>query len=104
MKIQRIRGFRDVFSPEADQYEKMIRTAESILKPAGFERVFLPILEPTELFSRTIGETTDIVEKEMYTFIDRNEESLTLRPEGTAGAVRAYIEYSEKSQDPTWKI
>ncbi|MBI4209013.1 MAG: histidine--tRNA ligase [Deltaproteobacteria bacterium] len=104
MKISRIRGFRDVVSPESDQYEKILRTAESILKPAGFERVFLPILEPTELFSRTIGETTDIVEKEMYTLMDRNEESLTLRPEGTAGAVRAYIEHSEKNQDPTWKI
>ncbi len=103
-KIQRIRGFHDVVWPESDQYGKILQIAESVFRSAGFERVLLPILEPTELFSRTLGETTDIVEKEMYSFKDRNGESLTLRPEGTAGAVRAYIEFSEKGQDPFWKV
>lgn len=105
MKVQRVRGFRDVFPPESDRYSRISKVAESLLRPAGFERVYLPIVEPLELFARTIGETTDIVEKEMYTFPSRSGKKwYALRPEGTAGAARAYIEHSEKTQEPVSKI
>jgi len=81
MEIRTIRGFRDILPPEAKKWEYMEGTARKILLLFGFKEIRLPILEKTPLFARSIGETTDIVEKEMYTFIDRNGEKLTLRPE-----------------------
>ena len=90
--IQSIRGMNDVL-PDATPYWRLLEdTAREVLAAYGYQEVRLPIVERTELFARSIGEVTDIVEKEMYTFTDRNGDSLTLRPEGTAGCVRAVVE------------
>lgn len=91
-QITAIRGMNDVYGDDAKAFDYLISTAEKTLKQYGFNSIRLPIVEKTELFARSIGEVTDIVEKEMYTFADRNNESLTLRPEGTAGCVRAIVQ------------
>jgi histidyl-tRNA synthetase len=91
--INAIRGMNDILPPETAQWQFVEATLRDILYSFGYQEIRLPILEKTELFKRSIGEATDIVEKEMYTFLDRNNESLTLRPEGTAGCVRAGIEH-----------
>ena len=84
--IQSIRGMNDVL-PDATPYWRLLEdTAREVLAAYGYQEVRLPIVERTELFARSIGEVTDIVEKEMYTFTDRNGDSLTLRPEGTRAA------------------
>ena len=92
MNIQAIRGMNDILpdvTPEWRHLEEMVR---QLLDAYGYREIRMPIVEKTELFKRSIGEVTDIVEKEMYTFEDRNGDLLTLRPEGTAGCVRAGIE------------
>jgi histidyl-tRNA synthetase len=81
----------DVLAEDAPLWERLESAAAALFSAYGYERVRLPVLERTELFQRSIGELTDIVEKEMYTFTDRNEESVTLRPEATAGVVRAAL-------------
>lgn len=91
-KINAIRGMNDLVGDASVAYDTLVATAEAVLKQYGFQSIRLPLVEKTELFARSIGEVTDIVEKEMYTFSDRNGDSLTLRPEGTAGCVRAVIE------------
>jgi len=88
-KIQSIRGMNDVLPEDSPCWQYLESTIASLLSRYGYGEIRFPILEPTELFKRTIGEVTDIVEKEMYTFDDRNGDSVTLRPEGTAGCVRA---------------
>ncbi|WP_461520466.1 histidine--tRNA ligase [Porticoccus sp.] len=88
-KIQSIRGMNDLLPEESPVWQYLEKTVAQLLGRYGYREIRFPILEPTELFKRTIGEVTDIVEKEMYTFDDRNGESVTLRPEGTAGCVRA---------------
>lgn len=88
-KIQSIRGMNDLLPDESPVWQYLEKTIAELLARYGYREIRFPILEPTELFKRTIGEVTDIVEKEMYTFDDRNGESVTLRPEGTAGCVRA---------------
>ncbi len=90
--ITAIRGMSDRHGQEALAFDTVVKMAEAVLMQYGFQSIKLPIVEKTELFCRTIGEVTDIVEKEMYTFADRNGDSLTLRPEGTAGCVRAVIQ------------
>lgn len=97
--IQSIRGFKDIFGKEALIFEKLEHLLREIFKYWSFKEVKLPILEKTELFQRGIGDDTDIVEKEMYTFLDRNEESLTMRPEGTASVVRFLNEHKLYGQD-----
>ncbi len=92
MKITAIRGFNDILGDASALWRHIEDEAASIFTTYGFFEIRLPIAEKTELFSRSIGTTTDIVEKEMYTFPDRRGDMLTLRPEGTAGAVRAYIQ------------
>jgi histidyl-tRNA synthetase len=87
--IQPVRGMNDVLPDQAPLWDRVESTAADLFASYGYQRVRLPVLERTELFSRSIGELTDIVEKEMYTFDDRNGESVTLRPEATAGVVRA---------------
>jgi histidyl-tRNA synthetase len=89
--IQPVRGMNDVLPAEAPLWDRIENAATELFAGYGYERVRLPVLERTELFSRSIGELTDIVEKEMYTFDDRNGESITLRPEATAGVVRAAL-------------
>jgi histidyl-tRNA synthetase len=87
--IQPVRGMNDVLPDEAPLWDRLESTAAALFGSYGYRRIRIPVLERTELFSRSIGELTDIVEKEMYTFEDRNGESVTLRPEATAGVVRA---------------
>lgn len=91
--IKAIRGMNDILPSESHLWQLIESKLRHILHQFGYQEIRLPILEKTELFKRTIGEATDIVEKEMYTFLDRNQENLTLRPEGTAGCVRAGIEH-----------
>lgn len=90
--IQAIRGMNDLLPDNIGMWQHIEQTAASILSAYGYREIRFPLLEKTELYRRSIGEVTDIVEKEMYTFDDRNGDSLTLRPEGTAGCVRAGIE------------
>ena len=90
--IQAVRGMRDILPDETPLWRYLENTVSSVLSAYGYQEIRLPILEKTELFKRSIGEVTDIVEKEMYTFDDRSGDSLTLRPEGTAVCVRAGIE------------
>jgi histidyl-tRNA synthetase len=91
--IQAIRGMNDILPSETRLWQSVETILREILHSYGYQEIRLPIVEKTELFKRTIGEATDIVEKEMYTFLDRNDENLTLRPEGTAGCVRAGVEH-----------
>src|SRR5262247_2884025 len=105
MRITAIRGFSDILPGEVEIWQAVEAKAREVFGAYNFSEIRIPILEKTELFSRSIGEATDIVEKEMYTFEDRDEReagpksdvirgprpSLTLRPEGTAGVVRAYV-------------
>ncbi|HEY9150904.1 MAG TPA: histidine--tRNA ligase [Gammaproteobacteria bacterium] len=90
--IQAIRGMNDILPDQTPAWQYLEDRVRTVLHAYGYQEIRLPILEKTELFQRSIGEVTDIVEKEMYTFADRNGDSLTLRPEGTAGCVRAGIE------------
>jgi len=92
--IRAIRGMNDILPDESDRWQYLERTVADVLASYGYGEIRLPIVEQTALFRRSIGEVTDIVEKEMYSFDDRNGESLTLRPEGTAGCVRAAIQHS----------
>ena len=86
-----IRGTQDIFGPEADAFAHVVDTFERVRKLYRFARAEMPVFERTEVFSRAIGETTDVVSKEMYSFEDRGGDSLTLRPEFTAGIARAYM-------------
>ena len=88
---QAIRGTQDIFGVDAEAFAHVVETFERVRKLYRFRRVEMPVFEKTEVFSRSIGETTDVVSKEMYSFLDRGDESLTLRPEFTAGICRAYL-------------
>ncbi|MES2493440.1 MAG: histidine--tRNA ligase [Pseudomonadota bacterium] len=88
---QAIRGTQDIFGPEAEAFAHVVETFERVRKLYRFRRVEMPVFEKTAVFSRSLGETTDVVSKEMYSFEDRGGESLTLRPEFTAGLARAYL-------------
>ncbi len=88
---QAIRGTQDIFGAEAEAFAHVVETFERVRKLYRFRRIEMPVFEKTEVFSRSIGETTDVVSKEMYSFLDRGDESLTLRPEFTAGIARAYL-------------
>ena len=91
--IQAIRGMHDVLPEQTPLWQYAEHKLREVLSVYGYSEIRLPVLEKTELFKRSIGEVTDIVEKEMYTFDDRNGDSLTLRPEGTAGCLRACLEH-----------
>jgi histidyl-tRNA synthetase len=91
--IQSIRGVHDILPDQSPVWQQLEGTLRDLLGSYGYREIRMPIMESTDLFSRSIGEVTDIVEKEMYTFTDRNGDSLTLRPEGTAGCVRAGIQH-----------
>ncbi len=91
--LQAIRGMNDLLPEALGLWQRIERAAAAIFAAYGYREIRLPLLEATELFRRSIGEVTDIVEKEMYSFEDRNGDNLTLRPEGTAGCVRAGIEH-----------
>lgn len=99
--LQSVRGMNDILPDEAEFWEIFEETVRSWLKSYGYRPIRMPIVEPTPLFKRAIGEVTDIVEKEMYSFEDSlNGEQLTLRPEGTAGCVRAVIQHGLANQIP----
>ncbi len=90
--IKAVRGMNAILPAETPSWQYLEETVRAVLESYGYQEIRLPVLEHTNLFARSIGDHTDIVEKEMYTFVDRNGESLTLRPEGTAGCVRAGLE------------
>lgn len=92
-QIQSIRGMHDILPADTTAWQQLEDQVRRVLQSYGYREIRMPIVEKTELFKRSIGEVTDIVEKEMYTFEDRNGDSLTLRPEGTAGCVRAGIQH-----------
>ncbi len=106
MKINAIKGFSDILPGEVEKWQFVEEKARRVFDLYDFSEIRIPILEKTELFSRSIGETTDIVEKEMYTFADQDAKGslLTLRPEGTAGVVRAYVEASLYQIEPVRKL
>jgi histidyl-tRNA synthetase len=102
--IRLVKGFHDVLPDETPKWSFIIGTARSALERFGFREIIPPIMERTELFERGIGEVTDIVEKEMYTFTDVSGESLSLRPEATAGTLRAVVEHSLLRRDQILKL
>jgi histidyl-tRNA synthetase len=102
--MQIIRGFRDILPENIKLWQKVEKEAKALFKGFGFDEIRLPILEKTEVFARSIGEVTDIVEKEMYTFPDRKGDKLTLRPEATASMVRAYVQHKMYASDPVRKF
>ncbi len=102
--IQLIRGFKDILPGEVELWQAVESAARQILEDFGFKEIRIPIMERTELFARSIGEDTDIVEKEMYTFEDRKGDLITLRPEATASVVRAYIQHRLYAKDPVQKF
>jgi histidyl-tRNA synthetase len=106
MKVSAIKGFSDILPDVAETWRFVEDKAREIFALYNFAEIRIPILEKTELFSRSLGETTDIVEKEMYTFADQDAKGtlLTLRPEGTAGVVRAYIESEMYKVEPVRKF
>jgi histidyl-tRNA synthetase len=88
---QRIRGTQDIWGEQADRFDRVVAAFDRVRELFGFQRVHIPVFEATSVFSRSLGETTDVVSKEMYTFEDRGGDSITLRPEFTAGLCRAYL-------------
>jgi histidyl-tRNA synthetase len=104
MKIPSVKGFHDVLPGESARWSWIEQQARELCARYGLAEIRIPIVERTELFSRSIGDTTDIVEKEMYTFEDRDGSSLTLRPEGTASIVRAYVEHAMQQKEPVSKL
>src|SRR3989339_148303 len=92
--IKAIRGMNDILPEEISIWQYLENTCRNLCSQYSYTEIRFPIVEETRLFSRTVGEVTDIVSKEMYTFLDRNGDSLSLRPEGTAGCSRACIEHS----------
>lgn len=103
-KITAIRGFKDILPEDANTFRKIESIARIVFNAFGFREIRVPIMEKTDLFKRSIGETTDIVEKEMYTFADRDNEYITLRPEATASVIRAYIEHNMFANEPITKL
>lgn len=93
MQIQSIRGINDILPDETPTWNTIERMARELCETYGFQEIRVPILEKTRLFARSLGENTDIVEKEMYSFEDKGHEKVTLRPEGTASVVRAYVQH-----------
>jgi histidyl-tRNA synthetase len=103
MKLKAVRGTKDIFGDDAVKYDYIVETAKKIFTSYGYSRIITPIFEETSLFKRGIGEGTDIVEKEMYTFLDKGERSVTLRPEGTASIVRSYLEHKVYGKEDSTK-
>ena len=102
--MQTIRGFRDILPEHIALWQRIEKEAINLFEAFGFKEIRIPILEKTQLFARSIGEATDIVEKEMYTFADRKGDKLTLRPEATASIVRSYIQHKMYATDPVRKF
>lgn len=105
-RIQAIRGMNDVLPETTALWRSIEQVFMSVLSSYGYQEIRFPLVESTQLFKRTIGEVTDIVEKEMYTFNDLNGDSITLRPEGTAGCVRACLQHGllHNQQQKLWYL
>jgi len=103
MEFKAIRGVEDILPPESLRFEKVVDTFKETVELYGFKEVILPIFEEAKLFSRSVGEATDIVQKEMYVFEDKGGRVIALRPEGTASAVRAYVEHGVFAKEPFTK-
>ncbi|MBE9535779.1 MAG: histidine--tRNA ligase [Proteobacteria bacterium] len=99
-----MRGVYDVLPGETEKWQYIEKTARKVFDDYGFSEIKIPVMEKSELFTRSIGETTDIVEKEMYSFPDRKGEMLSLRPEGTASVVRSYVEHKMYAQGGLTKL
>jgi histidyl-tRNA synthetase len=104
LKFRTIKGTKDVVPAEVAGWQHVESTVRRVMHAFNYREIRTPLFEQTGLFARSIGELTDIVSKEMYTFLDRSEESLTLRPEGTASALRAYIQNNLGEQEPLVKV
>ena len=104
MALTAIKGCNDILPEESGRWQFIEQTARMVFERNGFREIRVPIMEKTELFCRSIGDGTDIVEKEMYTFVDKGSNSVTLRPEGTAGVMRAFIEHKLYAQDPVARL
>ncbi len=102
--MQTIRGFRDILPEQIPLWQRVEKEASYLFESFGYSEIRIPVLEKTALFARSIGETTDIVEKEMYTFEDRKGDKLTLRPEATASICRSYIQHKLYATDPVRKF
>ncbi|MDR0815837.1 MAG: histidine--tRNA ligase [Desulfovibrio sp.] len=103
-RVTRIKGFADMFPPESDVFTRMQDCARAVFCRYGFMELRTPVLEFAELFSRSIGSETDVVQKEMYTFPDRKGRSLSLRPEATAGVMRAFLDASLFNREPVSRL
>jgi histidyl-tRNA synthetase len=103
MSLRAVKGMKDILPDEISKWHRLENAFRQRVEAYGFREARFPIVEPTALFVRSIGETTDIVEKEMYTFTDRGDKSLTLRPEGTASSVRAFVQHSVQAREPVTK-
>ena len=101
--ISVLKGMKDRYSDDVRKYDFIVDTAKEVFSKYGFERIITPILEETELFTRSVGDETDVVSKEMYEFKDKGNRSVSMRPEGTAGVVRAYLEAGLHKSDPIVK-
>ena len=104
MALTGIKGFNDILPGEVRKWQHVEKTARRVFEAYGFSEIRVPVLEKTELFSRSIGDATDIVEKEMYSFTDKGGNGITLRPEGTAGVIRAFIEHKLHTVDSVTKL
>jgi histidyl-tRNA synthetase len=102
--ITSVKGTRDLLPPDTRVWNRVEAVARDVFTLYGFDEIRTPILESTELFVRSVGESTDIVHKEMYTFTDRGDRSVTLRPENTAGVARAYVEHAMAQAGRPWKL
>ena len=102
--IQKPKGTRDILPQESYKWQCIENKVKDLFQNYGFKEIRVPVFENTELFQRGVGETTDVVQKEMYTFNDKGGRSITLRPEGTAGVVRAYIENGMASMPSPVKL
>src|SRR4029077_9686732 len=104
MKFQAIKGVRDILPPDSALWNRVEQAAREVFHSYGYGEIRLPIFEPTELFARSVGLDTDIVSKEMYSFEDRDDSSISLRPEATASVVRAYIEHGMHTRPGNVKL
>jgi histidyl-tRNA synthetase len=102
--IAGVKGTRDLLPPDTRVWNRVEAVAREVFGLYGFEEIRTPVLESTELFVRSVGASSDIVHKEMYTFTDRGDRSVTLRPENTAGVARAYVEHSLAQAGRPWKL
>src|SRR5882724_11773138 len=103
-KFQAVRGTKDILPSDAARFQQLESVARALFKRFGYQEIRTPTFESVDLFQRSLGETTDVVQKEMYVFEDRGGRKLALRPEGTAGVVRAFIEHHLSQNAPFCKL